>query len=229
MDDGNVITVDMKAAPTTARPRRFASPPDQHLQAGQRRLFAAERRAFLRRRGVQTSYRDWFGTSPLTHKLYMKVHYGLAWKTPTGTAQRRCLFGDGATYVPSAVSLDVAAHEGQPRLHRAELRADLPRAIRRNERSVSSDMAGEAAEFYMRGKNDFLIGYDIKKGSGALRYWTSAQPRRGDPSTTRRSSTTASTCTTPAACTTVRFYLLDPPGWDTRKAFEVFVDANRYY
>ncbi|WP_336118282.1 M4 family metallopeptidase, partial [Klebsiella pneumoniae] len=39
-----------------------------------------------------------------------------------------------------------------------------------------SDMAGEAAEFYMRGKNDFLIGYDIKKGSGALRYMD--QPSR---------------------------------------------------
>ncbi|WP_171523426.1 M4 family metallopeptidase, partial [Acinetobacter baumannii] len=26
------------------------------------------------------------------------------------------------------------------------------------------------------------------------------------------------------------FYLLaNSPGWDTRKAFEVFVDANRYY
>ena len=33
-----------------------------------------------------------------------------------------------------------------------------------------SDMAGEAAEFFLRGKNDWMIGYDIKKGAGqALR------------------------------------------------------------
>jgi Zn-dependent metalloprotease len=32
-------------------------------------------------------------------------------------------------------------------------------------------MAGEAAEFYMKGHNDFLIGAEIfKKSTGALRY-----------------------------------------------------------
>ncbi|XQF91796.1 M4 family metallopeptidase (plasmid) [Pseudoalteromonas espejiana] len=33
-----------------------------------------------------------------------------------------------------------------------------------------SDMAGEAAEFYMKGTNDWLVGKDIFKGNGALRY-----------------------------------------------------------
>lgn len=35
---------------------------------------------------------------------------------------------------------------------------------------VFFDMVGEVVEFYMCGKNDFLIGYDIKKGSGVLCY-----------------------------------------------------------
>ncbi|MGO4782039.1 M4 family metallopeptidase, partial [Lysobacter sp. 2RAB21] len=33
-----------------------------------------------------------------------------------------------------------------------------------------SDIAGEAAEFYMNNTNDFLVGAQIFKGTGALRY-----------------------------------------------------------
>ncbi|MBO0200937.1 M4 family metallopeptidase, partial [Vibrio alginolyticus] len=34
-----------------------------------------------------------------------------------------------------------------------------------------SDMAGEAAEFYSRGSNDWKVGFDIRKSpTGALRY-----------------------------------------------------------
>ena len=33
-----------------------------------------------------------------------------------------------------------------------------------------SDIAGEATEYYMNGSNDFLVGAEIIKGSGALRY-----------------------------------------------------------
>ena len=33
-----------------------------------------------------------------------------------------------------------------------------------------SDMAGEAAEFYMKGTNDWMVGAQIFKGTGALRY-----------------------------------------------------------
>ena len=34
-----------------------------------------------------------------------------------------------------------------------------------------SDMAGEAAEYFLRGSNDWRIGYDVfKKGDKALRY-----------------------------------------------------------
>ncbi len=33
-----------------------------------------------------------------------------------------------------------------------------------------SDMAGEAAKFYLNGTNDFRVGFDIWKGPGALRF-----------------------------------------------------------
>ena len=32
-------------------------------------------------------------------------------------------------------------------------------------------MAGEAAEFYMKGSNDWLVGAQIFKGNGSLRYF----------------------------------------------------------
>ncbi|MBE1043438.1 M4 family metallopeptidase, partial [Escherichia coli] len=89
-----------------------------------------------------------------------------------GTAM---LFGDGATMFYPLVSLDVAAHEVSHGF--TEQNSGLIyRGQSGGMNEAFSDMAGEAAEFYMRGKNDFLIGYDIKKGSGALRYMD--QPSR---------------------------------------------------
>lgn len=85
------------------------------------------------------------------------------------------LFGDGATMFYPLVSLDVAAHEVSHGF--TEQNSGLIyRGQSGGMNEAFSDMAGEAAEFYMRGKNDFLIGYDIKKGSGALRYMD--QPSR---------------------------------------------------
>lgn len=81
----------------------------------------------------------------------------------------------------------------------------------------------------MRGKNDFLIGYDIKKGSGALRYMD--QPSRDGRSIDNASQYYNGIDVHHSSGVYNRaFYLLaNSPGWDTRKAFEVFVDANRYY
>ncbi len=135
MDDGNVITVDMNGSTNDSKttPFRFACPTNTYKQVNG--AYSPLNDAHFFGGVVFNLYRDWFGTSPLTHKLYMKVHYGRSVENAywDGTAM---LFGDGATMFYPLVSLDVAAHEVSHGFTEQELRADLPRAIRRNERGV---------------------------------------------------------------------------------------------
>ena len=92
-----------------------------------------------------------------------------------------------------------------------------------------SDIAGEAAEYFMHGKNDWLVGAQIFKKDGALRYFD-------DPAKDGRSIGHASDYRSgmnvhfSSGVFNRAFYLLaTTPGWDTRKAFEAFAVANRIY
>ncbi len=92
-----------------------------------------------------------------------------------------------------------------------------------------SDMAGEAAEFYMRGSNDWQVGAEIFKGTGALRYMN-------DPTLDGSSIGHASNYTSgmdvhySSGVYNKAFYLLAiKPGWGTVKAFQAFARANRDY
>jgi vibriolysin len=90
-------------------------------------------------------------------------------------------------------------------------------------------MAGEAAEFFMKGSNDWKVGADIFKGTGSLRYMD-------DPTRDGRSIGHASNYTTgmdvhhSSGVFNRAFYLIaTKTGWNTRKAFDVFVLANQTY
>ena len=90
-------------------------------------------------------------------------------------------------------------------------------------------MAGEAAEFYMNGSNDWLVGAQIYKSTGALRYMD-------DPTKDGRSIGHASDYTSgmdvhhSSGVYNKAFYLLaNTSGWTTRKAFEIYARANRQY
>src|SRR3546814_12198879 len=86
-------------------------------------------------------------------------------------------FGDGARTFYPLVSLDVSSHEvshGYTEQNSGLNYSGQSGGI--NE--AFSDMAGEAAEYYFNGgSNDFLVGAQIFKGSGALRYM--ADPPQG--------------------------------------------------
>ena len=93
-----------------------------------------------------------------------------------------------------------------------------------------SDIAGEAAEFFARGSNDFPVGADIFKASGrALRYFA-------DPTRDGRSIGHASNYTNgldvhySSGVFNKAFYLLaKKPNWGTVKAFKAFAKANKDY
>ncbi|MDK2123655.1 M4 family metallopeptidase [Parachitinimonas caeni] len=169
-------------------------------------------------------YQQWLNTRALTGKLYMKVHYGSSYENAfwDGTAMT---FGDGATTFYPLVSLDVAAHEvshGFTEQHSGLVYEGQSGGI--NE--AYSDMSGEAAEYFMKGTNDFLVGAEIFKKAGALRYMD-------DPTKDGRSIGNAADYYDgldvhySSGVYNKAFYTLaKTAGWNTRKAWEVFADAN---
>lgn len=111
-------------------------------------------------------FEDVVGTPPMAGELILRVHYLSDYENAIwDPVARQMSFGDGRTRFHPLVSLDVVAHEAAHAFttDNSNLRyADQSGGI--NE--AYSDMAGEAAEYYLRSSNDFLIGHDIRKGNG---------------------------------------------------------------
>lgn len=172
-------------------------------------------------------YKDWYNTAPLTFQLEMRVHYGRNYENAfwDGSAMS---FGDGASYFYPLVSLDVSAHEVSHGF------TDQNSGLNYSGQSggineAFSDIAGEAAEFYMRGSNDWKVGYDIVKGSGALRYMDNP-PKDGRSIDNAANYTSSMDVHYSSGVFNKAFYTLATKnGWNTRKAFDVFVLANQLY
>ena len=172
-------------------------------------------------------YSDWFNTAPLTFQLVLRVHYSnyyenAFWNGSTMT------FGDGAYIFFPLVALDVVAHEishGFTEQNSNLIYSGQSGGI--NE--AFSDMAGEAAKFYLRGTNDFAVGYDIRKGSGASRYMDDP-PKDGNSIDSANDYYSGMDVHHSSGVFNKAFYLLaNTTGWDTQKAFAVFVKANQDY
>lgn len=172
-------------------------------------------------------YVAYVGVAPLSFQLVMNVHYKLSYENAfwNGTAM---YFGDGASTFYPLVSLDVTSHEishGFTEQHSALQYSGQSGGI--NE--AYSDIAGEAAEFFDRGSNDWLVGADIMKSGTALRWMcTPTQDGRSIDNAANYTSTMdvhySSGVYNKAFC-----LLAKTAGWDTRKAFQVFALANKVY
>ncbi|POZ63030.1 M4 family metallopeptidase [Chromobacterium alticapitis] len=226
MDSGNVITVNLAGGTgTSTTPYKFACPTNTYkLTNG---AYSPLNDAHYFGNVVFNLYKDWFGLRPINQKLYMKVHYGRNYENAfwDGSAMH---FGDGASTFFPLVSLDVSAHEvshGFTEQNSGLVYDGQSGGI--NE--AFSDMAGEAAEYYMKGKNDFLVGAEIFKKTGALRYF--ADPTKdGSSIGNAKDYYDGLDVHYSSGVYNKAFYLIaTSPNWNTRKAFEVFVDANRLY
>ncbi len=190
---------------------------------------------------IKDMYAKWYGVPALVNSdgtpmmLNMIVHYprydNAYWDGSKMT------FGDGASTFYPLTSLGVAAHEvshGFTEQHSGLNYYGQSGGI--NE--AFSDMAAQAAEFFAYGKNSWEIGPEIfKKEGAALRYMDmpSKDCDGGEP---------GNWCSIDDASQYYRgldvhyssgvfnrfFYLLGTSeGWDTRKAFDVMVNANANY
>ncbi|MBV1777266.1 M4 family metallopeptidase [Burkholderiaceae bacterium DAT-1] len=176
---------------------------------------------------IVNMYRDWMGYKPLSFKLVMRVHYSTSYENAFWDGSTMS-FGDGASTFYPLVSLDVSGHEVSHGF--TEQNSGLQYTGQSGGMNEAfSDMAGEAVEYYSRGKNDWLVGSEIFKATGALRYFD--KPSKDGKSIDNASQYTSSLDVHYSSGVYNRaFYLLaNTAGWNTRKAFEVFADANKSY
>ncbi|GLX77107.1 hemagglutinin [Thalassotalea insulae] len=172
-------------------------------------------------------YDDWYGVTPLSQKLEMRIHYGRNYENAfwDGTAMS---FGDGATRFYPLVSLDVSAHEVSHGV--TEQRSGLVYSGESGGMNEAfSDMAGEAAENYMHGTNDWMVGEQIFKSNGALRYMN--DPTRDGNSIDHASDMTSGLDVHySSGVYNKAFYLLATTnGWNVQDAFGVMLRANDLY
>jgi len=177
---------------------------------------------------IYDMYMDWYGVAVLPFQLSMKVHYGTNVENAYWTGDSM-LFGDGYVIFYPLVCLDVAAHEvshGFTDFHSDLIYSGESGGI--NE--AFSDMAGEAAEYYMKTTNDFMCGFDIfKDPDEALRYLYDP-PLDGISIDHVDDYYSGMNVHYSSGIFNKAFYLVAvSPGWNTRMAFDIFVKANMDY
>ena len=176
---------------------------------------------------IYNMYNAYIGKPPLTFQLTMRVHYSSSYENAfwDGSAMT---FGDGATTFYPLVSLDVASHEVSHGF--TSQNSNLTYSGQSGGiNEAYSDIAGEAAEYYMRGTNDFLVGAQIFKANGALRYMANP-PQDGRSIGNAANFTTGMDVHYSSGVYNKAFYTLaTTAGWNTQKAFQVFARANDLY
>lgn len=156
------------------------------------------------------------------------------------TEKERMYFGDGQYIFYPLTSLGVAAHEishGFTQQH-----AMLSYQFQSGGIDESfSDMAAKAAEFYAYGKNDWEIGAEIVKTNLFSSLRSMDQPSKDciwlhqlgldqcSIDNAKDYDSTLDVHYTSGVYNRAFYLLATTEGWNTRKAFDVMVQANQYY
>lgn len=178
-------------------------------------------------------YEKWFNLQPLGDgvKLKVRVHYGRNYENAFWDGEQMT-FGDGASTLYPLTSLDVMGHEVSHGV--TEKNSNLTYQYQSGGMNEAfSDMAGETAEFYMESQvgqeNDWLIGATIMKNQEAMRYF--ANPSRDGQSIENASDYNDSLDVhyTSGVYNKAFYTLATKSNWGIKKAFAVFLAANRVY
>ncbi len=201
--------------------------------------FSPANDAFFAGQVIQDMYQSWYGIPALSINnkpmvLDMWVHKRLGNAYWNGYAMT---FGDGGKEFYPLVSLGIAAHEishGFTQQQSGLLYIDQPGGLNES----FSDMAAAAAEYYATQKNTWQIGAEILKTDGkALRYLD-------EPTKDCEGKFPGDNCSinhikdfTPelnphfssGIFNKVFYVIATSPRWNTKKAFDIMVQANRFY
>ncbi|MCL1148047.1 M4 family metallopeptidase [Shewanella marinintestina] len=172
-------------------------------------------------------FQDWYGVKATTKKLPVKVHYGINYDGAFWNG-KEVTFGDGDQNDYPATVLDIIAHEighAFTSRHSRLLYSSESGAID----EAFADMTGETAEYFVKKKNDWLIGYESTKGSEALRNMK-APDKDGKGIKHYRDYNRNMDKYKASGIFNYAFYLLATKhGWNIRKAFSLMVHANIIY
>lgn len=184
---------------------------------------------------IDSMFKKWYGFSPLTRggkpfKLVMRVHYGKNYENAfwDGT---QMTFGDGGKMLFPLVSIGVGAHEishGFTEQHSKLVYYGQSGGMNES----FSDMAAQAAEYFVYRNNSWKIGSEVLKhesGYDAIRYMD--RPSRDGYSIDSADQYRKGLDVHYSSGVYNRlFYLLATKnGWNVRKAFNVMVKANMDY
>jgi Zn-dependent metalloprotease len=226
MDTADVKTVDLNHGTSGSTPYSYQCFENTHkeINGGYCPLNDAQYFGQV----VYDMYDDWYGVPVLPFKLTMRCHYSTHYENAFWNGSTMT-FGDGYVIFYPLVALDVSAHEvshGFTDFNSDLIYSGQPGGI--NE--AFSDQAGEAAKFYMRGTNDFMVGYDIfKNPTGALRYMYDP-PLDGHSIDHVDDYYPGMDVHYSSGIFNKAFYLIaTSSGWTTQKAFDIFVKANQDY
>jgi len=226
MNNTNVKTVNLNHGTSGSTAYSYQGPQNTHKQING--AYSPLNDAHYFGSVVYDMYNDWVSAPPLTSQLMMRVHYSNNYENAFWNGSSMT-FGDGASTFYPLVSLDVSAHEVSHGF--TEQNSNLVYSGQSGGiNEAYSDIAGEAAENYMRGTNDFMVGADIfKSGSGALRYMY-------DPPIDGRSIDSADDYVNgmdvhySSGVFNKAFWLLaTTSGWTVQESFQTFAKANQDY
>ncbi|NIM17463.1 MAG: hypothetical protein GTO45_36080, partial [Candidatus Aminicenantes bacterium] len=226
MDFGDVKTVDLNHGTSGSTPFSYTCYENLHKEINDGYCPLNDAQYFGQ--VVFDMYMDWYGVPVLPFQLTLRCHYSTNYENAFWDGSTMT-FGDGYTTFYPLVGLDVAAHEVSHGF--TEYNSDLIYSGQSGGINESfSDMAGEACEYYMRGTNDFMCGYDIfKDPTGALRYLYDP-PLDGISIDHVDDYYEGMDVHYSSGIFNKAFWkIATSPGWTTRKAFDIFVKANQDY
>ncbi|MDI1254432.1 pre-peptidase C-terminal domain-containing protein [Thermomonas sp.] len=176
---------------------------------------------------IQNMYNAYTGANALSFQLVMKVHYKTGYENAfwNGTAMS---FGDGASTFYPLVNADVSGHEvshGFTEQHSNLTYSGMSGGINES----FSDMGGEATEYFWKGTNDFNVGTEIFKATGALRYMCNPPQDGGSIDNAANYTSSMDVHYTSGVYNKAFCTLAKKTGWTTKKAFQVFARANANY
>lgn len=177
---------------------------------------------------VHDMYQAYNGAPPLNMVLVMKVHYGTNYENAFWDGSSMT-FGDGASTFYPLVALDVTGHEISHGY--TEQNSNLTYSGQSGGMNEAfSDMAGETVEYFDRnGQNDWLVGAEIFKGNGALRYM--CNPTQDGRSIDNAANYTSSLDVNYSSGVYNKAFCLlaKTSGWNTKTAFQAMARANKLY
>jgi pseudolysin/vibriolysin len=178
--------------------------------------------------GVITDmYPAYTGYNALSFQLVMRVHYSRNYENAFWDGSTMS-FGDGASTFYPLVSADVAGHEVSHGF--TEQHSNLTYSGQSGGMNEAfSDMGGEATEYYWKGSNDFLVGAEIFKGSGALRYMCNPTQDGGSIDNASDYYSGMDPHYSSGVYNKAFCNLAKTSGWNTPTAFKVFARANALY